>query len=405
VSPDPIREPLVVLGRALIDALSTIMSHPEGAEKKSTEQLRERVAHGMRIAPRLELRVGSDAASINDQEISFGPRASERLSTLHRALARRGFGGIAFDRAVGFDMLKSYVNRCLLSPATEDRDRAALRAALAELARAGIRTLGAKPTVARSTGDPTRRAFALAAYVRALEVFERIAQALRTGGRLPAADEWRSALEDLVAVASVRPNHLMRVQLGARNQRRALEAKGQGYAGLHAANTAVYAIGVGLVIGFDRRTLVDLAASAFFADLGFALLPATMLDRDVELADEERMELRSASLRSFCSVLSRSQLSEAFLRRLTVGIEHHGVVQTEGEPPRPAHLFSRIVAVTDSFDALVNERSWRPAYAFREALETLEQQPKYDPLVVRVLAAYVAAVAELGVPISKVFRA
>jgi hypothetical protein len=401
------REPIITLGRAMLDALAAIVGASPAPDKAIdrtlVDDLREAVARGVRIWTHLELFVGEDRVIINGVEIPLGPLEVERVEWLHGALARRGFGGIGFDRAVGLDLLERYVSRCLGPPVTADGDRAALRAALAEFSRAGIRTLGSKAPDPAGAGDQHShmRSFAAGAYVRALNVFQLITAALKSGTRVPSPEEWRTVIDDLVTVAMHRPNYLLRLQLVACGQRRALEAKGIGYAPTHAANTSSYAAAIGLVIGLDRRTLIDLASCAFFADLGFALLPQTVLDRDVELADEELAELRQASLRSFASVLGRSQLSEAFLRRLVVALEHHGVLARENaRSAKQLHLYSRIIAASDAFDALTSERSWRPALSFGDALKTLEREAesgaKYDSTVVRALGAHLRLVADLG---------
>mgnify|MGYP001205430821 CR=1 FL=1 len=115
------------------------------------------------------------------------------------------------------------------------------------------------------------------------------------------------------------------------------------------------------------------------ADVGFALLPEALTERPSVLSPQEYAELRVFMMRAVQSLIGRGRLSDAMMRRVIVAYEHH-------EPQRDAHLYSRIVAVADAFDALVSGRPWRAPNEPTVALAMLRQdRQRFDPLVVETL--------------------
>jgi HD domain-containing protein len=227
----------------------------------------------------------------------------------------------------------------------------------------------------------------VSAWARAAAVSHAIIDALKSGSKVPAAESWRSAIEDLVEATLEQPSHAIPTAAAERAERTALAAKGIGPRAAHSVGTTMLSAAIGAVLGFDKAALLDLASCAFFADLGFALLPPMMLERGVEMSEEEREELRAAAARALASVLGRSQLSDAFLLRLVAALEQ----SISGATP---HLFSRIVRVASGYDALTRPQPWRPSKSAREALDALaKDEERFDRRIVQVLESVLEALA------------
>jgi HD-GYP domain-containing protein (c-di-GMP phosphodiesterase class II) len=388
-----IREPMPDVGRLLILALVEVVGTAERGQLQSQrgvdvlEALRHLMTRALRIAPQIELRFKEDIPLINEIEVDVGAMWTEPTERLRRTLLGRGFGGLSFDRIPPVEVLDAYFSRVYGAAANNEAEREKLGQAVMELKRKGMRTLGP-----RAAGDDStdveelahRRRFAAAAVIRLLGLHRQILAALENEEQAPKAAEWKAAFEDLLHVSSSRPTHLIHLIAAMKADRKLASSRGWDYASIHAASTAVLSICIGSVLGLGERELRDLASCAFFADMGFALLPE---EEESQLDDEGRRALRTKARHAFAEHFGRSHVTSVFLRRLLVALEHHG-------PASDAHVYSRIIAVADAFDAMTSERPWRRARSPEDALQLLLADPaRFDQRVVDALAAFLSSIA------------
>jgi HD-GYP domain-containing protein (c-di-GMP phosphodiesterase class II) len=158
----------------------------------------------------------------------------------------------------------------------------------------------------------------------------------------------------------------------------------------HSANVALLSLLIGLELGIERGKVCDLALAALFHDLGRIRLPAKVLRSTEKFTDRERGLMARHPIHGMNLLLGLKKLNEPLLQRLVVVFEHN--IESNGYPrkswPRGLHLFSRIVAVADAYDAMTTRRSFRPAKTPAEALRELFEAAgrRYDADVVKVLA-------------------
>ena len=159
------------------------------------------------------------------------------------------------------------------------------------------------------------------------------------------------------------------------------------YGAHHAANVAVLSILIGSGLGLSRSSLADLGLAAVFIDTGLQKTPE-IVDKPEPLTAEERTAIGVHPMRSVEFLLEEKKLSKAALARIIAAFEHHRHCGGGGYPPagRRPHLFSRIIAVADVFDALTNQRPWRDAYLPDEALALMvrESGKYFDPLLLKL---------------------
>ena len=159
----------------------------------------------------------------------------------------------------------------------------------------------------------------------------------------------------------------------------------------HAMNTALLAIGIGRRIGLERRDLVRLGLAALNHNVGEQLLPPGLLEAPRELSALERAQLETHPLAGTHYLLMNYGMSQPILERALVSAEHHEWLNGQGGYPlllRPQlHLFSRVVAVCDTFDALTIDRPHRPAFQPNEAIKLVIRASgrRLDPVLVRLL--------------------
>lgn len=324
---------------------------------------------------------------VNDQRVRHDKALNSQMRALHSFLHERGVGGIAFWGRIEEVSLAAWIV-ALAPPCHSDDDRLRRVATMRRMENTGIRCLEPKTfdeDVAAAPVEVSRFAFALHTYARAVVGFTELVDLLKRGEPLFAgrADVVR-AVRDIVEIADVRPDFLLEIVEAGRQR-----ADDTPYASRHAANTCVYAVLIGKLLGFDRLSLFELGTAALLADIGLAILPPSLTEREVALSSDERRDLRAFMLRAVQALIGKGHLSDAMIRRVIVAYEHHRPYRNPGTQKRvPLHPYSRIVAVSDAFDAMVTPRPWRKALEHHDAIEEIQSgnDTKFDPVAVSALA-------------------
>lgn len=163
------------------------------------------------------------------------------------------------------------------------------------------------------------------------------------------------------------------------------------YALRHPVNTAILSIALGRRVGLQRGALMDLSIAALCADLGMLEVPEAVRNSPEKLDEASWALLRRHTLVGARLALSSGRLTLTTRRRMRAALEHHRGYDRAGYPalrgnPEP-HLFARIIAVTEAFDAMTTDRPWRPGLLPEEALESLLEQSgrTLDPVLVAEL--------------------
>ncbi len=159
----------------------------------------------------------------------------------------------------------------------------------------------------------------------------------------------------------------------------------------HSLTTAILCIAMGRLIGLGRRSLMRVGVAALGHNLGEALIDQAIFDLPRPLDPEERRELERHPLLGMGYQLTHHGFSPAALDRAVVSAEHHlrwdgagGYPFRSGHSP---HLFSRMIAVADVFDALCTSRPHREAYTPDQAIKLVRRMAggQLDPDLVSVL--------------------
>ncbi len=159
----------------------------------------------------------------------------------------------------------------------------------------------------------------------------------------------------------------------------------------HSLLVCIYAVALGRQLDLSRRTLIRLGVAALSHNLGEALVDSDLFAANRELSPGERDELEAHTLRGALHVVTHHGLAAPALERALASLEHHLHHDGRGGYPfktnRPAHLFSRIIAVADVFDALSQDRPWRQAWAPDQAVKLVMRRAgrQLDPVLVRAM--------------------
>jgi HD-GYP domain-containing protein (c-di-GMP phosphodiesterase class II) len=159
----------------------------------------------------------------------------------------------------------------------------------------------------------------------------------------------------------------------------------------HCVNVAIYAIALGQRIGISKKHLSHLGMAGLFHDVGKIRIPKEILNKTGKLTGEEWAIIRSHPLIGAETLIRMKDWGELSTRMITGAFEHHLKYDLTGYPKlarkRKVTLFSRIITLSDFFDALVRPRVYNrfPFVSERILGFMLERSGKdFDPTLVKV---------------------
>ncbi|MBI4549915.1 MAG: HD domain-containing protein [Candidatus Omnitrophica bacterium] len=141
---------------------------------------------------------------------------------------------------------------------------------------------------------------------------------------------------------------------------------------------------LGLALGLSRRELIDLERAALLLNTGYVGLPKKILGKKSALTPEEFDRIKQHPFRG--AQVLRS--IHSFKSLIPIILHHHERFDGKGYPRGLAGeaipLGARIMAVADSFTAMISKRPYRKAKSAAEAVEEIKRNAasQFDPRVV-----------------------
>lgn len=200
----------------------------------------------------------------------------------------------------------------------------------------------------------------------------------------------KAALERsrLIAAAIVKSPSIKEIrkeyfELSIRTLLSALKCKDD-YTWGHSLRVAYFCVSVGKEMNLNPDELYELEVSALFHDLGKIGVPDAVLKKPSRLTDEEFLEMKLHPTKSF-EILQDFPI---FSKMATNAKYHHerfdGRGYPEGLKAEAIPLFSRIILIADTFDAMTSTRPYRKGLPFEVAFAELREfaGTQFDPEVV-----------------------
>lgn len=140
----------------------------------------------------------------------------------------------------------------------------------------------------------------------------------------------------------------------------------------HAVNVAVLSLLLGLDLHLKEDDLGKLVLAALLMDIGSHFIDSDILNTPGPLTAEQMEAVKKHPATSHEYLSKKTQLP-ASVRHLI--LQHHERMDGSGYPHgaigNEIHQLSRILAITDTYDALTSDRPHRPGYSPDEALEMI----------------------------------
>lgn len=147
----------------------------------------------------------------------------------------------------------------------------------------------------------------------------------------------------------------------------------------HSIDVAVFSIMMGRKLDLSPRRLRELGIGCLLHDIGMTFIPKPIIEKESPLTHDEFEQVK---LHPEIGYELLKDVAQFGVLPPHIAFQHHekqdgtgyprgmmGDPRLEiGEKPRQIHLYASICAIADVYDALVSDRSFRPAYPVDEAL-------------------------------------
>ena len=156
----------------------------------------------------------------------------------------------------------------------------------------------------------------------------------------------------------------------------------------HSTNVSILSVALGRRMGMNHKMLIELGIVSLFHDIGKIDVPNEILNKPSNLTESEWGIIRQHPQLGFNAILKMRNIDDLTINSAIVAFEHHMNIDHSGYPqmenPSVLDLFSRIVSITDKYDAMTSKRIYTnepkpPDIALRDLLE--DSRDKLDPLI------------------------
>ena len=157
------------------------------------------------------------------------------------------------------------------------------------------------------------------------------------------------------------------------------------YTFAHSVNVTVLSVLLGNKIGLNRLQLEKLALGSICHDLGKSGIPEEILKKPGKLTEEEYEIIQEHPRIGFERLRNLSEITPT---SLAIVLGHHEKLDGSGYPrgikADDIHLFPRITAITDVYDALSSDRIYRERWPIDKTLSLIysEKGVHFDPELV-----------------------
>ncbi|MEW6051829.1 MAG: HD domain-containing phosphohydrolase [Candidatus Zixiibacteriota bacterium] len=164
------------------------------------------------------------------------------------------------------------------------------------------------------------------------------------------------------------------------------------YTYAHSTNVCVYALTLGVRLGLDRPRLSQLGFTALFHDIGKVKLPTDLIRKPDAYDENDWIQMQRHPLLGAKTIFRNMKLDIHTARAARGAFEHHINSDFTGYPTlhyhkRTPNLFSRIISVVDTFDALTSGRVYlKKAIGPDEVLKKMRYQMaiKFDKFLLEI---------------------
>lgn len=161
------------------------------------------------------------------------------------------------------------------------------------------------------------------------------------------------------------------------------------YEKAHAERVSQICIRIGKAMGLPEESVVELGTVGLLHDIGKIAVDDALLNSDRILDGKDRAEVERHAEAGYRILNSIEELSQTALTVMAHHERWDGTGYPKGLKGEQIPLFSRIAAVAEVYDELINDRPYRHAMIETSVCEELlkDAGSKFDPDIVRIFLA------------------
>jgi len=156
----------------------------------------------------------------------------------------------------------------------------------------------------------------------------------------------------------------------------------------HSLDVGIYSLGLAAVLGYSKTDLEDMGMAALFHDIGKRHVSLDILCKKGPLSDSEWAQMQKHPQFGLMILNENPLVSEGVK---SACFEHHESWAGNGYPQQipgnEIHPFARIVAITDTYDAMTTQRSYNTPLSPIDALTMMKEKlhGRYDPDMLKAM--------------------
>lgn len=156
----------------------------------------------------------------------------------------------------------------------------------------------------------------------------------------------------------------------------------------HSLDVGIYSLGLGAALGFNKTDLEELGVASLFHDVGKRNVALEILCKKGPLDDAEWEQMKRHPQYGLVILNENPGISDAIKAAC---FEHHESWMGNGYPQSIAgeeiHPFARIVAITDTYDAMTTQRSYNVPLKPYDAVAMMKEKlaGRYDPEMLKAM--------------------
>ena len=374
-------------GKALIlgfyTALRAIRMYPleNAAVVRSAEELKSLAGELLGREHELEIRVSGEFVFINTVRLRLDLDNYASFSHLLSVFRSSGVGSVHLRSAPSVKDWSRFL-ALLLVPST-DPPESRFHQLTAKLAQQQLEAFDVGAPAESAADDEVRqksKELAKRTYAQSVAVTKDLMTSVRLGGH-PNIKKIKRVVQGIVDQILTEETSL----IGLTTIRDYDE-----YTFTHSVNVCIFSVALGKRLGFGKVQLYDLGMAALFHDIGKSRVPAEVINKPGGLSDDEWRLIAAHPWLGALALFQMRGSQDLPFRAMVVAHEHHMKIDLTGYPrpvrPRAISMFSKIVAVADSFDAATSRRSYQTTpLTPAQVMQEMRDNPRrgMDPVVVK----------------------
>lgn len=156
----------------------------------------------------------------------------------------------------------------------------------------------------------------------------------------------------------------------------------------HSLDVSIYSLGLGKALSFNAKEIEELGVGSLFHDIGKRNVSLDILCKKGGLTDAEWEQMRMHPQFGLVILNNHPNISDAVKAAC---FEHHESWAGNGYPQQltaqEIHPFARIVAITDTYDAMTTQRSYNVPLKPFDAVTMMRDKlaGRYDPEMLKAM--------------------